>query len=293
MPAGPLPIRVRLVHGEVLDSYAHRLASANHTSVAQVERDLRSSRAFGTTRDRRHPERLRLWRALGDLSPAAFAQHGSVQGIPVAVRAACRRCSRGDIAYVCRPDIGSLCVNHRRWLGPTQANLPPQSALLSAERHFRRDIAPKGVLFDSPIMVNALAAALAGVAQSTLEQRATETGLSVPEVLVYPEQIAIARALTTPNTIGHLTDPEVPIRARREALADVLESALGTREQMAVVAAANRLYRAIDATTRMRLDGNRASFAMGPDIEFGLLRLVRATRPTTTSAPAQGLRRAV
>ena len=86
------------------------------------------------------------------------------------------------------PEVGLVCLRHRRWLGsPLQPHVPLQD-VLSAERAFRAILVRRGELFDSPVMNLARSIAVASVGlEGALEPSAPR---ALPaEAFIYPIQV--------------------------------------------------------------------------------------------------------
>ena len=147
MRLAPLPIPTRIYRGENLDSYGRRHAARNHCAPSDVDRALREHGVLTTT-GRRHPERLRAWRALGRLRDTAFTAPERILDEEVTERPLCLRCSRGEPVRSRLPELGMVCIRHRRWIGSPQADLRDYYPALTAERHFRHDLATRNILHD-------------------------------------------------------------------------------------------------------------------------------------------------
>ena len=221
----PFPLRARAYRGESVDSYAPRLAARNYTDVAETENWLRREHGLGG-KDKRDPARLALWRELGALHPSAFTQPRQVGGNWVTDRVLCRRCAppvtitrffprprpsdapdgwEPDLsteppkttapsppAVGRLPDVGMVCLRHRRWLGTPQVDVHDRTDLMASERRFRRVLAPRGVTFDAPVMRLALEAAAAASGPATLPD-----GEPLDRVL-YPLQVRFACLVIDP-----------------------------------------------------------------------------------------------
>lgn len=174
----PLPIATRCYDGEDLASWAGRHAARNHTSIYAVEKALHN-RGLLHSHALRDPERLHRWRQLGNLHPSAFTTPTQLHGTWVTSRDLCLRCTHGHPATGRLPHHGWVCLRHHRWTDPPQQPIAdptrqPRSngsqgaeglqgagqrlsaIVLAAERSFRHNLAPRGVLVDSPLMLFAL-----------------------------------------------------------------------------------------------------------------------------------------
>lgn len=273
---GPLPIGTRVFHGETLDSFAHRHALRNHTTVHEVEQSLRTSGLLTTSRDRNHADRAAAWRALGALSPTAFPTAPRVAGVPIATRLLCDQCTRGQVAYGARPDMGQVCLTHRRWLGFTQVGLHRYPAATKAEWRFRR-LTKRGVLFDAPVMQIGRSAAFAGIPRATLDRRALTLGIGDHDALVYPEQVEVARMLCDQAVMERATNPTIANSARREVVAGALAHVFSQVPAARIWAAVLAIQPALDRTLDQRRE-HRALTAVGEEVQFGILRHLELSR---------------
>lgn len=205
----PLPIRVRLVHGESLPSYANALAVANHQTVAEVEAVLRS-RGLLTTHARSSGQRKSLWRALGALHPRAFTQPVELFGQPIPERLLCPQCARRH-AHGYRPDVGLICLRHKAWFGYEMRCT--DDAALNAERIFRHNVAP-WAHSGSPIWHLAQECALTTTATDLLDTRSGGTDIR----RAYPETVAYASLILTPTFLATLLDPRAARADRLTAI---------------------------------------------------------------------------
>ena len=188
-----LPVPARVFGGEGLISYASRHATRNGTTVEKIERSLSEAGAIPKPSHRQTPERLQAWRRLGALHESAFATPAVIDGADVIDRMLCLRCTQGSGGTGRLPRIGWVCPGHRRWLGTPQHDIRALPELVAAERHYRRVLAPRGVLVRSPIMQWARECAITGIAQSDMTERNRRGATSNPNLLTYPETVRIAR----------------------------------------------------------------------------------------------------
>jgi hypothetical protein len=89
------------------------------------------------------------------------------------------------------PAVGMVCVRHRRWLGYPQFDLHAYRPAITAEKQFRSRLVTRGLLFDSPAMVIGLEAALVAIGADEVDQRRALSGITVPDLLVYREQVSV------------------------------------------------------------------------------------------------------
>lgn len=220
----PLPIRTKVYHGETITSYAHRAAISNHTTLREVELELRS-RGILRSRARSTDSRACVWRQLGQLHTDAFRSPTTHRDNPVHERPLCLRCCRGQPSSGRLPEIGLVCLRHRRWLGRPQFDLHDYRPALAAERRFRTLHAQRGLLIDGETMrISIEAAALAlGSDLATARQR---TGITDEHVLLYREQVAIAQTLTSRHFLDTACDPRLPAPDRRAFIDSQIQKAL-------------------------------------------------------------------
>ena len=252
----PLPVATRCYDGEDLASWAGRHTTRNHTSVYAVEKALRN-RGLLHGHALRDPERLERWRQLGDLHPSAFTTPTHLHGTWVTSRDLCLRCTQGHPATGRLPHHGWVCLRHHRWTDPPRQPVAdpirrPRSngpdgtkglqdagpglpaIVVAAERVFRRDLAPRGVLVDSPLMLFALDLAHlthpapAPANESTSQHRPDDDLRGVR----YATQVRWARTLADPTVRSGLTDPAPKTRAStiENTIDDVVDVVTGASE---------------------------------------------------------------
>jgi TniQ len=160
-PSGPLPMRTRPVHGEMLVSYLWRLAAANHIHLGTVVAALPAW--FATAIWKHHPSSPGA-----ELTPAATAgldRLAALTGRPVTaysralpafgggpagparLTTACRRCAAGQgtgIITVYRSAFEMACTRHRLWLpapGLAQLDISACPEIISASDRSRKLLA--------------------------------------------------------------------------------------------------------------------------------------------------------
>jgi hypothetical protein len=254
MMLAPFPIPTRIYRGETLDSYSRRHATRNHCVPADVDRAMREHGAL-TNAVRRHPERLQAWRTLGDLSDTAFTTPDRLHDEQVTERALCLGCADGEPARGRIPELGMVCLRHRRWLGTPQVHLHGHYPALVAERHFRRHLAARHVLHDSlPMLIGRDCASPTIIGYDEIANRRNQTGVDDVWALAYPEQVKIARLLTRPVFLCAVTDPDVD-EAQRHALATKeVERIIPARNHADPWRATNRVWTAVTHLTDRRRD---------------------------------------
>lgn len=199
MTIQPLPVPTRIFGGEGLTSYASRHAARNGTTVEEIERALHEAGAIPRPSHRRTPERLQAWRDLGALHESAFTTPAVIDGAEVTDRELCLRCTCGADAIGRTPRIGWVCARHRRWLGTPQHDIRALPELVAAERHYRRALAPRGVLVGSSLMQWARECAITGIGKTVIAERYRRGATSNQDLLAYPETVKIARLVTAPG----------------------------------------------------------------------------------------------
>lgn len=193
----PLPVPTRLVGGEGVSTYASRHATRNFSNVKDIERAVREQ-GYPLSNARSAPERLALWRQLGNLQEQAFSEPQVVAGNWVIDRRLCDRCMPHLEDGMGRlPWVGWVCLKHKRWTkGDEQTDLARFGEALVAERHWRGRLAPRGVVVDSPLLLLAEESATVGISKAVLEERAERVRHPSPGLLVYPETVRLARLLS-------------------------------------------------------------------------------------------------
>ncbi|WP_427019129.1 hypothetical protein ACQCSX_21380 (plasmid) [Pseudarthrobacter sp. P1] len=209
MTIQPLPVPTRIFGGEGLISYASRHAARNGTSVEEIERALSQTGAMPKTSHRHTRERLQAWRDLGALHHTAFTTPPEIAGAEVIDRPLCLRCTDGADATGRLPRIGWVCARHRRWLGAQQHDIRAAPELVAAERHYRRVLAPRGILVRSPVMQLARECAIVRTGRSILATRSRRGGISNLSLLTYPETVRTARLITNPGFNTRMLQPEL------------------------------------------------------------------------------------
>jgi hypothetical protein len=273
MTLAPLPIPTRVCRGESVDSYSRRHAARNHCQLSDVDRALREHGIL-TTAARRHPERLQAWRTLGGLRDTAFTEPDRILDEQVTERALCLRCTHGEPARGRIPEIGMVCIRHRRWLGSPQAHLHGHYPALAAERYFRQHLAARHILHDSlPMLIGRDCASPAIIGYDEIANRRNQTGLDDLWALTYPEQVKIARLLTRPSFLRAATDPDDD-EARRNVLVvkdvDKIIPAHGDADPWRAI---SRVSTVIHRLTALRRDARTYGVPIR-DTYYNILRLI-------------------
>jgi hypothetical protein len=277
MTITPLPVRTRVFHGENLDSYTRRHAARNFCTPSEVDRALRE-RGVVNSKNRRNPDRLQAWRDLGGLRADAFATPEYVLDQEVAERTLCFRCTRGESAQGKLTGIGLVCVRHRQWLGSPQIDLRGYSPALAAERHFRRHLAARDVLHDSlPMLIGRECASPAIIGSSDIDRRRNEFGIEAVDALTYPEQVKIARLLSSPGFLRAATDPDADSSQRSSLVAREVEKIIPARDDADPWRATNRVWTAITHLTARRRDARIYGVPMR-DTYYNILRFIDTPR---------------
>jgi hypothetical protein len=273
MRLAPLPIPTRVYRGESVDSYSRRHAARNHCQPSDVDRALREHGIL-TTAARWHPERLQAWRALGGLRDAAFTEPDRLHDEEVTERALCLGCTDGEPARGRIPELGMVCIRHRRWLGSPQADLHGYHPALVAERHFRRHLAARHVVHDSlPMLVGRDCASPAIIGYDEIANRRNQTGLDDLWALTYPEQVRIARLLTRPTFLRAATDPDDDEARRHALVATEVENIIPARGDADPWRAISRVSMVIHRLTALRRDARTYGVPIR-DTYYNILRLI-------------------
>ena len=225
----PLPVPTRLVGGEGVSTYASRHATRNFSNVKDIERAVREQ-GYVLSKARSAPERLALWRQLGNLHERAFTEPQTVNGNWVIDRALCSRClphledGSGRVW-----NRGWVCLKHKRWVGKPQADLANFGEALVAERHWRGTLTPRGVVVDSPLLLLAQESATVGISKAVLEERAERVRHPSPGLLVYPETVRLARLLSRSSFLDAILS-DTPARWKRALVEREVRSILADAE---------------------------------------------------------------
>jgi hypothetical protein len=270
MKLQPLPVRTKMYAGESVDSFAHRVAVRNHTTVYAIEARLRHAGALAS-RSRSGSVRRELWRQLGSLQAGAFDVPKAIDDSVIRDRTLCVRCTRGETAVGRLPGVGMVCLRHFRWLGRHQLDVRVYRPTISAEKRFRSRLVNRGVLFDSPAMLIGLEAAAVALGIQEIERRQETTGIAAVEVLAYREQVAVAQLLTTAHFLDVACNPLLDDPFRYRYVANEFVHAVGAPDEHELWRGIARVWAVVDAlTNRLR----EAAFRMDQpdDTEYKLLR---------------------
>lgn len=273
MTLEPLPVPTKLYRGESVVSYGRRHAARNRSQVTEIEDGLRQH-GIRLRKAQSAPERLDVWRQLGNLHPSAFTTPAKIDGDPVADRRLCLRCTHGNPATGRLPHVGMACLRHKRWLGAPQIDLHRYIPALTAERHFRTRLACRGVLFDSFAMeLGRTCANPMFVGDREIRQRIERTDIHVIDVLVYPEQVKLARLLTTPTFLTYLTDPSLGAHDRRARIASEVSKIFSPQHDSEPWRGCERIWDIARRLTTLRRD---AALWATPvhDAHYNLLRFM-------------------
>jgi hypothetical protein len=250
----PLPIPTRVYRSENVDSYSRRHAARNHCASSDVDRALREQGIL-TTPVRRHPERLQAWRALGRSRDGSFTTPERILDEEVTDRALCLRCTPGACARGRLPELGMVCIRHRRWLGPPQIDLHGYYPALIAERQFRHYLSARNGLHDSlPMLIGRECASPAIIGADEITHRRDLTGIDNPWALAYPEQVKVARLLARPTFLRAATAPDVAEAERHALVAKEVESIIPVRGDSDPWRATARVWIAVTHLTVRRRD---------------------------------------
>ena len=245
MTLPPLPLLVPTYPGETVDSFAHRAAATNHTTITDIEAGLRHQRLL-TSRARSHPRRATLWRELGGLPPEAFTTPATLNGHPVPARPLCRHCAGGDTVLARLPPIGLICLSHQCTHDPPHNPTADLPGMLHAERRFRSLHRTRELVLDSPAMKIARdTALLAHPTKAATHHRSPPLG--PPAVMIYRSQVAIAAMLTDNTFLQHVCST-APAPHRQQYLATRLTRAVGANGND-IGKALQHVWRIVDTLT--------------------------------------------
>ena len=197
----PLPIRVRRVYNESMDSYIRRLASANGVTAVDVGRWLRESAIL--PRELSKATWYAAWARLGDLPPKSLPGDPG----PGVDRALCRRCSHGQRVEGRMPAWGLICLRHGCWIDPADGSSMRQTEL-RAERAFRRTLSSSGLHMESPGLQFALRLASLAVSPDWLDARTHRHGFRSLRASLFPAQVRIAADLFRHDELAALRSTE-------------------------------------------------------------------------------------
>lgn len=153
----PLPVAVRIFHGENARSYAGRLLRSNGVDLLtlstwlRVEHDVHA--AMGS------PEWMEVLRTLGRLAPNTLnAPTWTTKGEWVTDRRLCIECCDGYICSGRLPTVGKICLKHHRWLDT--GTVVNNDLAIAAEKSFQKTLVPRGETYDGLAMARAFTTAL-------------------------------------------------------------------------------------------------------------------------------------
>lgn len=253
MKLNPLPIRTRVFHGEGLCSYAQRLAQHNLGDVSGIERAVRRTGTPLPHHRRWSDERAAVWRELGGLNPRVFTTPTAINGEAITDRSLCLRCSQGHKAMGRLPHVGLVCVRHKRWLGFPQLDLHTYRPAVIAELHYRNQLVPRGIYFDSyPMELGLLCANPGFIGAAEIQRRHNISGIGKTSVLIYPEQVRFARLITQRAFLEYTTDPEQPGRQRRSRVTDEVLKIVPPRDDSENWRAVDRIWEVVSRLARFR-----------------------------------------
>jgi hypothetical protein len=108
---------------------------------------------------------------------------------------------------------------------------------------------------------------------SEISLRREQFGISDKDALTYPEQVKIARLLSSPGFLRTATDPGTESAKRRGFVARAVEKIIPAREDADPWRATNRVWTAISHVTARRRDARIYGVPMR-DTYYGILRFV-------------------
>ena len=276
MKLEPLPLRTRAHRGEDIDSYSRRHAIRNFSTAAHIESALRRHSLLSGY-SRVDSDRLAAWRKLGELHEKAFTAPEMVHGNTVETRALCARCARGERAMGRIPELGMVCVRHRRWLGSPQIDLHGYPPAIVAERRYRAHLGLNGVTNESFAMRCAQGCASPGiVGWAEVRRRQAETGIQDESALLYPEQIKFARLITRRSFLAVTSDPDVDPDARQALVAREVAAIIPETESSEPWRAQQRI---LDVLHQLAAIRRKARYIGTPpdDPDYNLLRHLATT----------------
>lgn len=148
---GHLPHQVPLFPGETLTSYVRRTADSNYIDVEATDKAFREQGYFKSHAPNDELRR-QTWVAYTGLPEDSFTEPIHLGGEAVTERTMCTECTGGEIVRARNSDVGSICLEHSRWIDNPDFVFASDSPWLAAERFFRTYLVPRGVLHDSLAM---------------------------------------------------------------------------------------------------------------------------------------------
>ncbi|MGW5317139.1 hypothetical protein [Nocardia thailandica] len=192
------------------------------------------------------PDRLQAWRQLGDSTSDAFGTPAHLLDQKVTEWTVSGRCTNGAHARAKLTAISLACMRHCRWIRSPQIDIHDYYPALAAERHFRRHLAVRDVLHDSlPMLIGRECASPAIIGASESSRRRNKYGIHDAAALTYPEQVKIARLLSSPGFLGAATDPDVDSALRSDLVRRAVETIIPARDDADTWRATNRVWTAI------------------------------------------------
>lgn len=241
----PLPVPVSPRRGELLESYAFRLAKKNgYRSPDEVERILKfkpftpGSSFFSHRADY---FRIGLWCALGRASEDVFKKNPrTFDGNLVHVRRLCVKCAQTNDAYGRDHWAGWVCTRHMRWYGDIdkrQIDVREIPEVLAAERLWRRHLNRRGVQLRTPLYEFALECAFTIFETPRIRDRVEKLGhlplgwrshlteADLHEIVCYPEVVKIMELLSRRSFLDQaLTrDPRISLPELEQLIKDEVD----------------------------------------------------------------------
>lgn len=252
----PLPISTRAFGGEGVDTYSRRLAARNHTDNKAIEHALHG-RGLLPSKAANSPARLQAWRDLGGLHQSVFTTPQESNGGWITDRDLCVRCCQGQSAHGRLPQAGFVCLRHRRWIGVRQRAVDQFPEALSAERHFRNHLSPKGIFFDAFAMQLGLDCSAAGICRAQLSQRSRKTGIEDLKILLYPERVAFARLVSQREFLDVVADRATEHKQRHAVIQSAVRAILPDAANGQAWRAVARIWTISEGLAGLNAQGSR------------------------------------
>lgn len=233
---GSLPHQVPLFPGETLTSYVRRTAVAN---VIDIETTDKAFREQGYFKSHAPNDELRrqTWVEYTGLPEDSFTDPIHLAGEAITERTMCTECTGGEIVRARTPDVGWVCIEHKRWLDSPQVVLPTDSPLLVAEERFRTVLVMREKLHDSLVM--RFAETCAAVTHTESDLRVLTRGEITKAT--YVNTVRFAELLTSPpflfSTISLHLDGANAVEAIRRKVVDIV----GDTDEEMLFRAVNRI----------------------------------------------------
>jgi hypothetical protein len=115
------------------------------------------------------------------------------------------------------------------------------------------------------------------IGSSEIDRRRNEFGIEAIDALTYPEQVKIARLLSSPGFLRAATDPHADLAQRSSLVVREVEKIIPARDDADPWRATNRVWTAITHLTARRRDARIYGVPMR-DTYYNILRFIDTPR---------------